>query len=112
MVHISEGHEMKFKCISTGLYLFDASNVDLSKLRNVFSFLNTVLYNIKMFRNRDAQKANDAVKLNHRTNHMAHDKFVRVVGNNWIRNNPVIVGDINRLKYMYGPPLPQIKGRA
>ena len=41
-IHISEKHVMKFTRVSPGLYLFDASNVDMSKLRNAFSFLNTV----------------------------------------------------------------------
>ena len=41
IVHISEQHKMKFHRVVQDLYLFDASNVDLSKLRNAFSF-NTI----------------------------------------------------------------------
>ena len=37
-VHISEKHVMKFTRVSPGLYLFDARNVDMSKLRYAFSF--------------------------------------------------------------------------
>ena len=41
-VHISEEHVMKFIRFLPGLYLFDASKVDMPKLRNAFSFLTTV----------------------------------------------------------------------
>ena len=34
---------------------------------------------------------------------MAEDKFLRVVGQNWIHNNPVTVGDVKRRKLIYGP---------
>ncbi len=111
-VHISEKHIMKFKCVSPGLYLFDASNIDMSKLRNAFSFLNTVDDNKKLFRARDIRKADDAVRLNRRTNHIAKDKFAWIVSENRIINNPITVGDINRSRIIYGPPIPPIKGRT
>ena len=111
-VHISERHVMKFTRVSPGLYLFDASNVDMSKLRNAFSFLNTVSDNKKLFRARDVRKADDAVRLNRRTNHIAKDKFAWIVSGNKITNNPITVGDVNRSKLIYGPPLPPIKGRT
>jgi hypothetical protein len=56
-VHISERHVMKFTRVSPGLHLFDASNVHMSKLRNAFSFLNTVVDNKRLFRARDVRKA-------------------------------------------------------
>ena len=111
-VHISERHVMKFTRVSLGLYLFDASNVDMSKLRNAFSFLNTVVDNKKLFRARDIRKADDAVRLNRRTNHIAKDKFAWIVSENKITNSPITVGDVNRSKLIYGPPLPPIKGRT
>ena len=111
-VHISAEHVMKFIRVLPGLYLFDASNVDLSKLRNAFSFLNTVSTNKSLFRNRDVRKANDAITLNRRINHVAKDKFVRIVRDNWVRNNPITVGDVNRSHQIYGPSLPAIKGRT
>ena len=111
-IHISEKHTMKFKCVSPGLYLFDASNIDMSKLRNAFSFLNTVEDNKKLFRARDIRKADDAVRLNRRTNHIAKDKFAWIVSENRIINNPITVGDINRSRIIYGPPIPPLKGRT
>jgi len=111
-VHISEEHVMKFVRVLPGLYLFDASNVDLSKLRNAFSFLNTVSTNKDLYKSREVRKANDAITLNRRTNHIAQEKFVRIVRDNWIRNNPITVGDVRRSHKIYGPPLPAIKGRS
>ena len=111
-VHISEEHVMKFIRFLPGLYLFDASNVDLFKLRTAFSFLSTVASNKKNFKQQEIRKADDAIILNRRTNHVANNKFVRVVKDNWIRNNPVTVGDVRRSHKIYGPPLPAIKGRT
>ena len=46
-VHISANHMIKFICGSNGLYCFDASKIDLSKLRTAFSFLSTVSDNLE-----------------------------------------------------------------
>ena len=111
-IHISEKHTMKFMCVSPGLYLYDASNIDMSKLRKAFSFLSTVSDNKKLFKARDIRKADDAIRLNRRTNHIAKDKFAWIVSENRILNNPITVGDVNRSKLIYGPPIPPIKGRT
>lgn len=81
-VHISEGHVLKFKRFLPGLYLYDATSVDTSKLRKSFSFLITVVENERLFNKRDSRKANAATTLNRRTNHIAKDKFIRVVKDN------------------------------
>ena len=111
-VHISENHVIKFIRGSNGLYYFDASKIDLSKLRNAFSFLTTVSDKKKLYRTRDVRKATDAVILNRKVNHMAKDKFILTVAHGRIRNNPITVGDIRRSHDIYGPPLPTIKGRT
>ena len=113
-VHISAGHVITFERYQPGLYYLDASSINLSKLRSAFSFLNlnTVESNKKLFRTRDVRKANEALTLNRRTNHIAKDKFIRVVQSNRIRNCPVTVGDIRRSHAIYGPPIPPIKGRT
>ncbi len=103
---------LKFTHVSPGLYLLDTSNVDMSKLRNAFCFLNTVSDNKKMYRIRDVRKVNKALTLNMRMNHIAHDKFAHIVSNNLIRNSPITVGDVRRSKAIYGPSLPAIKGRT
>ena len=111
-VHISEGHVMKFMCISPGLYVYDATSVNMSKLNVAFNFLNTVASNKASFSKRDVRKADEAVVLHRRTNHMAEEKFSRVVKDNWIRNCPITVGDVRRSHKIYGPPLPPVKGRT
>ncbi len=111
-VHISAGHDMKFVRYSPGLYLYDASNVDMSKLRSSFSFLQTVSSNKSLFRSRDIRKADAAVSLNRRTNHVATRKFERVISKNLIINCPLTVGDVRRSHAIYGPPLPSLKGRT
>ena len=50
--------------------------------------------------------------INRKTNHISKDKFVRTVKDNWIRNNPITVGDLRIYHKIYGPPLPAIKGRT
>ena len=75
---------MKFTHVLPGLYFFNASNVDLSKLSNAFSFLKTVSTNKNMYRKGDMRKANDAIVLNHRINHVAKDKFICIVRDNWV----------------------------
>src|SRR6056300_1048521 len=113
IVHILEGHELRFSRVSERLYALDASNINISKLNSAFSFLlSTVEGNKSMYRARDVRKADEAVVLNRKTNHMAKDKFVRVIQNNFIRNCPVTVGDIKRPHAIYGPPIPPIKGRT
>ena len=111
-VHISEGHVMKFMCVSPGLYAYDATSVDMSKLKLAFTFLNTVDDNKTSFNQREIRKADLALMLHRRTNHMAEEKFARVVSDSWIRNCPVTVGDVRRSHKIYGPPLPPIKGRT
>ena len=48
-VHISEKHAIEFVRVIPGLYLFDTSDVDIYKLRQAFSFLNTVSHNKSYF---------------------------------------------------------------
>ena len=111
-IHISNEHVLSFYMRSPGLYVCDASQLNLHKLSNAFSFLKTVSQNKALFNSRDIRKADEAVTLHRRTNHMAEDKFLRVVGQNWIHNNPVTVGDVKRRKLIYGPSLPAVKGRT
>ena len=58
------------------------------------------------------RKATNAIVLNRKVNHMAKDKFIQIVANDRIRNNPITVGDIRRSHIIYGPPLPSIKERT
>ena len=112
IVHISAGHVIKFIRGPADLYYYDASNIDMSKLKLAFSFLNTVSENKKLYKKREVRKATDAIVLNRRTNHIAKDKFIRIVKDNWIRNNPITVGDVRRSHNIFGPPLPPIKSRT
>ena len=63
-VDISDDHVIEFIRVIPGLYLFDTSDVDIYKLRQAFSFLNTVSHNKSYFRKRDVRKADDAISLN------------------------------------------------
>ena len=75
-VHISDDHVIEFTRVIPGLYLFDTSDVDIYKLRQAFSFLNTVSNNKSYFKKRDVRKADDAITLNRKTNHVSKDKFI------------------------------------
>ena len=75
-VYFSPTQVIKFTCVQCGLYVYDASHVGVSKLRSAFHLLNTVVDNKSKYRNRDIRKADDAVILNRRLNHMAKDKFI------------------------------------
>ena len=75
-VYLTPTYVIKFSCREPGLYVFDASDSDLSKLRNAFQFLNTVDENKTYFRDRDIRKADMAIMLNRRLNHMAPSKFI------------------------------------
>lgn len=112
VVNILAGHVIKFICGPADLYYYDASNIDMSKLKVAFSFLNTVSENKNLYKEREVRKATDAIVLNCRTNHIAKDKFIQIVKDNWIQNNPVTVGDVRRSHNMFGPPLPPIKIRT
>ena len=112
VVHISAGHTIKFFRYSPGLYYFDTSNIDIPKLRNAFNFLNTVDNNKKYFGKRELRKADLAVLLNRRINHVAKGKAIRIMKMSLIRNNPLTVGDVRRSHTIYGPPLPPIHGRT
>ena len=111
ILHISSQHKIKSICGENGLYYFDTSNVDLSKLKHAFIFLTTVEANKALFSRRDVRKAEDALSLNRKINHPAEDKFERVVVNK-IRNNPVVIGDVKRSQAIFGPPIPPIKART
>ena len=111
-IHISDSHIIQFIKVIPGLYLYDASNVDLTKLRCAFSFLNTVASNKSFLKKHDIRRADDALLLNRRLNHITKDKFIRIVKDNWIRNNPLTVSDVQRSHVIYGPPIPPLKGRV
>lgn len=111
-LHISEKKIIQFVRVDQGLYIFETSKIDINKLRQDFSFLTTVDQNKKYFRRREITKADDAVFLNRKINHPAVDKFIRLVKDNWIRNNPITTGDVRRSHAIYGPPLLPIKGRT
>ncbi|CAJ1936101.1 unnamed protein product [Cylindrotheca closterium] len=100
LVHVSAGYIMRFVCI------------DMSKLKKAFCFVNTVAMNKRLFKQRDIRKADEAITLNRRINHVAKDKFARIVKNNWIRNCPVTINDVERSHVIYAPPVPPIKGRT
>ena len=112
IVHISAEHTIKFFRHSPGLYYFDTSNIDIPKLRNAFNFLNTVDNNKKYFGQRELRKADLAVLLNRRINHVAKGKAIRIMKMSLIRNNPLTLGDVRRSHTIYGPPLPPIQGRT
>ena len=109
-VHISSQHVIPFNRITRNLYLFNANDVDIHKLRQAFSFLNTVSHNKKLFSTRDIRKADTALTLNQRINHVAKDKYLCIIQHNWIRNNPITVADVQRSHSIYGPPISPIKG--
>ena len=108
IVHILADHTIKFYCHSPGLYFFNTSNVDLSKLKHAFNFLNTVDNNKKYFGQRELRKVDLAALLNQRINHIAKDKAICIMKMSLIRNNPLTVGDVRRSHTIYGPPLPPI----
>ena len=66
--------------------------------------------NKRFFLKRDARKADDAVVSNRKENYIAKDKLIQIVRDNWIRNNPVTVGDVQRSYKIYGPLILPIKG--
>ena len=68
--------------------------------------------NKRFFNERDIRKADSAILLNRRLNHMAPSKFINAIQHNWIHNNPLTVGDIRRSHAIYGPPIPPLKGRT
>ena len=113
LVHIFAGHMIKFILgPSPCLYYFDAGKIHMSKIKLVFSFLNTVSENKNLFKNQELQKATDTVMLNRKKNHISKEKLVWIVKDNWIRNNPITVRDVRISHKIYGPPLPSIKGRT
>ena len=112
VVHISDKHSIKFKKDDRGLYYFDTSKIDLSKLTQAFNFLTTVAHNKRIYGARDLRKADEAKELNRRINHVAKNKYIRLIKDNWIRNAPITVADIRRSHAIYGLPIPPLKGRT
>ena len=49
-----------------------------------------------MYGSRDIRKADEANELNRKINHVAKDKCIRIVKDNWIRNVPITIGDIRQ----------------
>ena len=112
ILHLSGNHTIQPTKAVQGLNIFDASNVNLSKLRESFFFLNTVSSNKPIFKSRDLCKAEETIALNRKINHLAKEKMIRVVQKGLNRNCPVTVVDIWRSHIIYGPSLPSLKGRT
>ena len=110
-VYLSPTHFIKFECVDPGLYVYDATRVDLPKLRQAFNFLNTV-ENKSLYRTPDLRKADDALMLHRKLNHMAKDKFQRIIRDNWICNNPVTINNVHQSQHIYGSSIPSLKGRT
>ena len=64
IVHITEYHKMIFRRHNSGLYYFNVSKVDVSKLKAAFNFLNTVSSNKSMYSKRELRKADEVRALN------------------------------------------------
>ena len=112
VVHVSSDHVIKFCRYSPGLCYFDTSSINIPKLRHAFNFPNTVHSNKQCFGKRELRKADLAVLLNRRINHVAKGKAIRIMKMSLIRNNPLTVGDVRRSHATHGPPLPPIQGRT
>ena len=74
--------------------------------------MNTVSDNKSFLNDREVRKADAAILLNRRLNHMAASKFIKAIQYNWIHNNPLTVSDVRRSHAIYGPPIPPLKGRT
>ena len=111
-VYLSPEHILKFICLEPGLYVYDASHTDIPKLRQAFTLLTTIDSNQSQFRNREVRKAQDALTLNRQSNHMAKDKFQRIIKDNWLHNNPITINDVQKSNFIYGPSIPSLKGRT
>ena len=57
------------------------------------------------------RKTDNTITLIRKENHIAKDKIILIMHDNWIRNNPITVGDVPLYHKIYGPPFPSIKGR-
>lgn len=73
-----------------GLHLFDTTNVDIQKLRKAFFFPNTPVDQKSILANMRSEKQM------RKSNHIAKDKFISIVCDNWIHNNPITAGDVQR----------------
>ena len=112
VIHISDNINMKFTRNEDDLYVCDASKADMPALKRTLCFLTTVDQNKAFFKAREVCKADQAVELNRKLNHMAKDTFIRIIKDGWLRDCPVTVGDVRRSHAIYGPLIPPMKGRA
>jgi len=110
-----DGSIMKFVEHEIGLYVYDVTQCDKSKLENQvsnFSFVNTVDDNLHCCSKKDVQKAKLAREFYIKIGRPSVKTFKHLINNNLIRECPITVDDINRAEHIFGPDIGALKGKT
>ena len=111
-VHLENNKIMKFKEVSSGLYLYkDKWKVINKNLIHKQSYLSTVLENKVKFSKKQVIMADEARDLYIKLGMPGYDIFIKTITNNDIRNSKVTVDYAKRVVYMYGREIASLKGK-
>ena len=110
-VHQLDGSIMKFVEHPSGLYVFAPSNESNIPI-TVYTMINTVAEQKKMFTRREVSAADIARTLYRKIGRPSEAEFQHIIRSGIIRNCPVTPDDATRALTIYGPDIAALKGKT
>ena len=107
------GVEMDFTKRQIGLYAYDDTNIDNTKLKTPasYNFLQTVEARRSTYNPRQLAGAEQALILYRRLGYPSVTSFKKLIPTNQIINNPVTPQDVARMFFIHGESVQSIRGR-
>jgi len=111
VVHGVNGKNLRFKEVSSGLYLLDNPK-NIKHLIDNYSLFNLDRNIHVTFTKRQLKQAALAKQLYSNCNCPGYALFIRLLQNNYFRNSPITVEDVKRSLEVYGRDQSELKGKG
>ena len=109
-MHVSDDTILKFKQVSSGLFLLEDNTIN--DLVSNYSFLQLISENKSNFSKRELAKADEARTLYKYLGRPGYATMLCLLETNYIRNCPVTPDDLKRILFIYGPDTATFMGKT
>ena len=114
-VQLDAGTRIKFKQCSRGIYYYDTNNMENNTTNNQvtnYTFMNTAECNKSYLHSREIKVSDEARIIQQLVVWPSTQALKRAIGENQIRNFPIIIYYINREEAIYEPQIPIFQVKA